>query len=328
MTMIFQSPVAAFNPVFRVGAVFLGALRLHGASRADAAERAKSALRDVRLSEEMLNRYPHQLSGGQAQRVAVALSLALRSELLLADEPTSALDVTVQAEVLELIRDLCDRHEVGVLFVTHDLAVVAQLCQRVNVMQAGRIVEHGRVSETLRSPMHPYTKDLVALRPTPLCGRGIAEHARSHRPRHQIRLGGRGRRRVSRASPPGRTGLAWSARADRGRPRSGAAIVRLIDCDSGWLSYEGLDVTRLRGRPLRAYRSKVQIVFQDPYSALDPRRRVGSHIAEALRTHDVGGAVRNGWPGARATRRGGPRPCRLRAAGTRTSCQAASASAS
>jgi ABC-type glutathione transport system ATPase component len=162
VTMIFQSPVAAFNPVFRVGAVFLGALRLHGASRVEAAERAKGALRDVRLSEEMLNRYPHQLSGGQAQRVAVALSLALRSELLLADEPTSALDVTVQAEVLELIRDLCDLHEVGVLFVTHDLAVVAQLCQRVNVMQAGRIVEHGRVSETLRSPMHPYTKDLVA----------------------------------------------------------------------------------------------------------------------------------------------------------------------
>jgi ABC-type glutathione transport system ATPase component len=165
VTMIFQSPVTAFNPVFRVGSLFLGALRLHGAGRAEAAERAKRALRDVRLSDAMLHRYPHQLSGGQAQRVAVALALALRSELLLADEPTSALDVTVQAEVLQLIRGLCDEHQVGVLFVTHDLAVVTQLCDRVNVMQGGRIVEHGGVGDTLRSPHHPYTRELVAAVP-------------------------------------------------------------------------------------------------------------------------------------------------------------------
>jgi ABC-type dipeptide/oligopeptide/nickel transport system ATPase component len=127
--------------------------------------RATSALRDVRLPEAMLRRYPHELSGGQAQRVAVALALALRSELLLADEPTSALDVTVQAEVLELIRDLCDKHDMAVLFVTHDLAVVSQICDRVNVMQAGRIVERGGVAETLRWPSHPYTRELVAAVP-------------------------------------------------------------------------------------------------------------------------------------------------------------------
>jgi peptide/nickel transport system ATP-binding protein len=165
VAMIFQAPVAAFNPVFKVGSVFLRALQLHGAGRAEARERARAALRDVRLSEEMLDRYPHQLSGGQAQRVAVALALALRSELLLADEPTSALDVTVQAEVLDLIRDLAEQHQVGVLFVTHDLAVVAQLCHRVSVMQGGRIVEHGGVGVTLGSPLHPYTKELVAAVP-------------------------------------------------------------------------------------------------------------------------------------------------------------------
>jgi peptide/nickel transport system ATP-binding protein len=165
VAIIFQSPTAAFNPVFRVGDVFLRALRLHGASRGDALQRAAQAMRDVRLSDQLLRRYPHQLSGGQAQRVGVALALALRSEVLLADEPTSALDVTVQAEILDLIRELRDRHNLAVLFVSHDLAVVAQICTRVNVMLSGRIVEQGQVRETLTWPTHPYTKELVAAIP-------------------------------------------------------------------------------------------------------------------------------------------------------------------
>ena len=165
VAMIFQNPVSAFNPVFRVGEIFLRTLRLHGLGRADARERAQAGLREVLLSPDLLKRYPHQLSGGQAQRVAIALAVALRSEVLLADEPTSALDVTVQAEILELLRGLRDRDGMAILMISHDLAVIGQLCDRIAVMRDGRIVESGATASVLRSPQHPYTRELVAAVP-------------------------------------------------------------------------------------------------------------------------------------------------------------------
>ena len=166
VAMIFQSPSAAFNPVFRVGQVFMRALRRHGVgTRAARAERARAAMREVLLAPELLDRYPSQLSGGQLQRVAIALALALHSEVLLADEPTSALDVTVQAEILELLRDLRDREGLAVLFISHDLAVIAELCDRVAVMKAGRIVEAGPTGEVLARPDDPYTRELLAAVP-------------------------------------------------------------------------------------------------------------------------------------------------------------------
>jgi ABC-type glutathione transport system ATPase component len=165
VAMIFQNPVSAFNPVFRVGEIFLRTLRLHGLGRADARERAQAGLREVLLSPDLLKRYPHQLSGGQAQRVAIALAVALRSEVLLADEPTSALDVTVQAEILELLRGLRDRDGMAILMISHDLAVIGQLCDRIAVMRDGRIVESGATASVVRSPQHPYTRELVAAVP-------------------------------------------------------------------------------------------------------------------------------------------------------------------
>jgi peptide/nickel transport system ATP-binding protein len=162
IAMIFQSPVGSFNPVFKVGDVFVRALRLHGASKDEANERARQALAEVLLSSQLLDRYPHQLSGGQAQRVAIALALALRSEVLLADEPTSALDVTVQAEILELLRRLRRETGMSVLFISHDLAVVAELCDRIAVMKSGHIVEEGLAREVLTNPTDPYTRELVA----------------------------------------------------------------------------------------------------------------------------------------------------------------------
>jgi peptide/nickel transport system ATP-binding protein len=163
---VFQSPVASLNPVVRVGDLFIRTLRLHGAtSRDDARVRAEAALRAVLLAPELLDRYPHQLSGGQAQRVSIALALALRSEVLLADEPTSALDVTVQAEVLQLIRALRDDRGVGILFISHDLAVVSELCDRIVVMRAGRVVEEGPAGDVLRRPRDDYTRELVAAVP-------------------------------------------------------------------------------------------------------------------------------------------------------------------
>ena len=162
---IFQSPATAFSPVFKVGSVVHRALRLHGMSKDEAAEAASRAMRQVLLSPGLLDRYPSQLSGGQLQRVAIAIALALRAEVLLADEPTSALDVTVQAEVLELLRELRDRGGMSVLFISHDLAVVAELCDRVAIMRDGRIVEQGPAARVLSAPADPYTAELLAAVP-------------------------------------------------------------------------------------------------------------------------------------------------------------------
>jgi len=169
---IFQSPSSSFNPVFRVGATVLRALRLHGLSKTEAAERAETAMRAVLLRPELLRRYPAQLSGGQLQRVAIALALALRAEVLLADEPTSALDVTVQAEVLDLLRHVRASEGMSILFISHDLAVVAELCDHVAVMHSGRIIEQGPSSQVLAAPQDPYTADLIAAVPKIKTGAG------------------------------------------------------------------------------------------------------------------------------------------------------------
>jgi len=169
---IFQSPAMAFSPVFRVGSVVHRALRLHGMTKAEAADAAARAMRQVLLAPGLLDRYPSQLSGGQLQRVAIALALALRAQVLLADEPTSALDVTVQAEVLELLRDLRHREGMSVLFISHDLAVVAELCDRVAIMQDGRIVEQGPTGQVVTAPASPYTAELLAAVPRLQAGAG------------------------------------------------------------------------------------------------------------------------------------------------------------
>jgi peptide/nickel transport system ATP-binding protein len=165
IAMIFQSPVSSLDPLLRVGELFERTLRLHGVDRREASERAKGAFREVLLSPDLLSRYPNELSGGQAQRIAIALALALRSEVLIADEPTSALDVTVQAEILDLLRRVREERGMSVLFISHDLAVIAELCDRVAVMRLGRIVEEGATARVLGEPVDDYTKLLVAAVP-------------------------------------------------------------------------------------------------------------------------------------------------------------------
>ncbi|RCV55368.1 ABC transporter ATP-binding protein [Marinitenerispora sediminis] len=165
MALIPQSPAGAFNPVLPVGTTVLRALRLHRGAGATARERAESAMRRVWLDPEHLARYPHQLSGGQLQRVAIALGLALGAQLLIADEPTSALDVTVQAEICKLLAELRDKEEMSVLFVSHDLAVLAGLCDRIAVMRAGRVIEARPAGELVADPREDYTRELLAAVP-------------------------------------------------------------------------------------------------------------------------------------------------------------------
>ena len=165
IAMIFQAPISSLNPVFPVGDVFLRALRLHGASKAEARTRAEEAMRAVALSPALLRRYPHQLSGGQAQRIAIAQAVALRAEVLIADEPTSALDVTVQAEILEVLQSLKAEAHMATVFISHDLAVVSGICDTVAIMRDGQIVERGPVTQALRNPQHEYTRELLAAVP-------------------------------------------------------------------------------------------------------------------------------------------------------------------
>jgi peptide/nickel transport system ATP-binding protein len=159
IAMVMQSPRASLNPTMRLGRYFQRALALHGI--ADAESRMREALADVRLEPAILRRYPHQVSGGQAQRFALALAVALRADVLLCDEPTSALDVTVQAQVVELLRRLRDEHGTAMLFISHDLAVVGQLADRVMVMRDGAVVEQGEAARVLRAPSDGYTRALL-----------------------------------------------------------------------------------------------------------------------------------------------------------------------
>jgi peptide/nickel transport system ATP-binding protein len=294
MAMIFQEPMTALNPVMRCGDQIDEVLRRHTPLDA-AARRAKvlEGLADVRLPDpaRMAGSYPHQLSGGQRQRIMIAMALVLDPKLLIADEPTTALDVTTQAQILALMRDLMREHGTGVLFITHDFGVVAEIADRVAVLRQGEVVEVGTSDEVLRAPKHDYTKMLIAAVP-------------SMTPRHRgvvtapqlVEVEGLGktymqggwlaRRREVRAAEDvaltirrGET-LGIVGESGSGKSTVARCIARLVDPTSGSVRIDGLEVAKLPRRRLREMRRKVQIVFQDPYRSLNPRRSVGASIVE------------------------------------------------
>ncbi|MEM9010270.1 MAG: ABC transporter ATP-binding protein [Pseudomonadota bacterium] len=294
MAMIFQEPMTALNPVAKVGDQIAEMLEIHTDLSA-AARRAKviQAMDDVHLPEPaaLYSSYPHQLSGGQRQRIIIAMALVLEPVLLIADEPTTALDVTTQAQILALIKELQDRRGMGVLFITHDFGVVADIADRVVVMQHGRIVEQGPVAEVLGSPRHAYTQMLIGAVPSmDPPERQEATHAVALEARHLDKEyggtglfgGGRAVRAAQDVNFAIRRGETLGIVGESGSGKSTVArcVMRLIDPTAGEILISGEDIARLSEGRMRPHRRDIQIVFQDPYRSLNPRRTVGQSIVE------------------------------------------------
>jgi peptide/nickel transport system ATP-binding protein len=295
MAMIFQEPMTALNPVMSCGAQIDEVFQSHASSMGKAERRGKAIdiLREVSIAEpeRILAAYPHQLSGGQRQRVMIAMALALEPALLIADEPTTALDVTTQAQILKLIVQIQEKHGMGVLFITHDFGVVAEIAQRVAVLRAGEVVETGAKDAVLKRPRHEYTKMLIRSVPTLKPHSRVTEQsALVLETRNLCKTYSTGswlgaRREVRAAEDVSlevRKGQTLGIVGESGSGKSTVArcIVRLIEPSAGEVRLGGTDLARMPQRRLRALRRRVQIVFQDPYRSLNPRRTVGEAIIE------------------------------------------------
>jgi peptide/nickel transport system ATP-binding protein len=312
MAMIFQEPMTALNPVVPVGRQIDEVLRAH--TNLDARARQRKILdmmEQVRLPdvERIFKSYPHRLSGGQRQRIMIAMALVLEPKLLIADEPTTALDVTTQKQILTLIRDLQRDHGTAVLFITHDMGVVAEIADRVAVMRDGRLVETGPLDTILRTPQMEYTRNLlssvpslVPRAPRPETSEPVvletSDLGKIYRERSFI---GKTRevaaaQNVTLTLRRGRT-LGIVGESGSGKSTVARCIVRLIDPTSGGVRLAGHEISALSRRLLQPHRKRIQIVFQDPYRSLNPRITVGETIAE--------GPINYGVPRVDALKRAG-----------------------
>jgi microcin C transport system ATP-binding protein len=299
ITMIFQEPMTSLNPLHTIEKQVSEILELHQALTGAAARaRVLELLNQVgiRESEKRLKAYPHELSGGQRQRVMIAMALANRPKLLIADEPTTALDVTVQAQILELLKRLQVEYGMSILFITHDLGIVRRFADRVCVMTKGEIVERGTVEEVFERPQHAYTRHLLASEPRgepPLADptRPVVMEGRDVKVWFPIKAGFL-RRVVDHVKAV--DGIDVTLRAGEtvgivgesgsGKTTLGLALARLIS-SSGKISFVGSDIGAYSFREMRPLRDKLQVVFQDPYGSLSPRMSVGDIIAEGLTVH-------------------------------------------
>ncbi len=309
IAMIFQEPMTALNPIMPVGKQIAEVMEAHGEGN-DASRRVRAIelLTEVGIPspEQTVDAYPFRLSGGQRQRVMIAMALALRPAILICDEPTTALDVTTQAQILALVRDLQKTRGTGVLFVTHDFGVVAEIADRIAVMQHGRIVEIGARDAVLDQPQHPYTQKLIAAVPRlamrhikqieapPLLQ--ISNVSKTYwrgglfvkkTPVHAVKD-------ASLTLAKGET-LALVGESGSGKSTLARCVVRLFEPTSGHIHVNGREITGLSAAEMKPLRRQIQMVFQDPFASLNPRKRVGDIIAE--------GPVTHGTPRAEALRK-------------------------
>ncbi|MDB4837833.1 ABC transporter ATP-binding protein [Marinomonas sp.] len=297
ISMIFQEPMTALNPLMRVedqiAEVFLVHTKMTQKQRHD---RTLALLDDVGLPDpnKMLRAYPHQLSGGQRQRVMIAMALALEPSILIADEPTTALDVTTQAQILKLIKELQRKHNTAVMFITHDFGVVAEIADRVVVMEKGEMVELGNRDAVLNNPQHDYTKKLIAAVPP------LVSPERERKPLQvppilsveslckTYRTGGSwfSKARIVKAADDvsfelhrGET-LGLVGESGSGKSTVSRCVVRLLNSDSGKIRLNGSEIQSLGTKELAPFRKRIQMVFQDPYASLNPRKTIGQIIAD------------------------------------------------
>ena len=303
ISFIFQEPMTSLNPLHTIEKQLAESLALHqGVVGAEARVRILELMDKVGINdaESRLGAYPHQLSGGQRQRVMIAMALANKPDVLIADEPTTALDVTIQSQILDLLKDLKDSEGMGLLFITHDLGIVRRIADRVCVMQQGEIVEQGPTAEIFDNPQHPYTIKLLSAEPTgqpdpvPQDAEEIVstEHLKVWFPitKGLLRRTVGHVKAVNDASISVRAGetLGIVGESGSGKTTLALAIMRLISSEGG-ITFKGDDVRKWSTRELRRLRSEMQIVFQDPFGSLSPRMTCFQIIAEGLGIHGISG---------------------------------------
>ncbi len=324
IAMIFQEPMSSLNPVFTVGFQIAEVLRLHmGMNASGARARTLALLDEVGIPDpaSKIDAYPSQLSGGQQQRVMIAMAIACEPKLLIADEPTTALDVTIQKQIMDLIARLQKRHQMAVLFITHDLALVGDIADRVIVMRHGQVREEGAAAQVLSDPQDSYTRALLHCRPRLderpmrlpviddyLAGHApvLAQRARGYGPDDQpvlevknlsksfyLREGLFGKREfkavkdVSFTLARGKT-LGVVGESGSGKTTVGLTLLRLHQATGGSAMFEGRDLIGMTAREFQSYKRRIQIIFQNPYASLNPRFTVGQILLEPMRIHKIG----------------------------------------
>ena len=329
-TMIFQEPMSALNPVMKIGKQLAEVIATHSnITTKEAKQKTIEWLRKVQLPEpgKLYERYPHQLSGGQKQRVMIAMAMCNNPVLLIADEPTTALDVTVQQEIMALMQTLQQQQGSAMIFITHDLALAAQVADKVLVMYKGEVMEYGAVQQVLQTPVHPYTKALLACRPSPShkgyrlpivedfldADKGKAEVTLTNRPQQNITKTSENILQVSNLRVWFSTEKNWLGKTTQqfkavdnvsfelkkgeilglvgesgcGKSTLSRSLLGLLPVHDGQIIYNGQDLARLPANGWKEVRRQVQMIFQDPFASLNPRMTVGDMLTEPMRVHHI-----------------------------------------